>query len=116
MERRMRPREISYLSPPPLPHNSPAIVLGEGGGMGDERRNTYEFSGVGDLLFDYAKFLLRPFLQRDRHRAKEKTRLRTIDVLNTEFVSGLPFEGAISVFGDGRVDFVSWRHQGKDRP
>ena len=46
--------------------------------MGDERFR--EFSGVEDLIFIFAKFLLRPFLQRDRHRASEKIPLTTVDV------------------------------------
>ena len=44
----------------------------------------YEFSDAfgnssEDLIFDDVKYLLRPFPQRDRHRAREKTRLRRID-------------------------------------
>ena len=68
--------------------------------MGDERIR--EFSEVEDLIF------IRPFLRRDRHRASEKTHLRTIGVYNTDFACRLPFEGAFFVSGWPDVDFVSW--------
>jgi len=35
---------------------------------------------------------------RDRHRARAKTRLRTIDVYNTEFFSWAPFRGSLRRF------------------
>jgi len=74
--------------------------------MGDERIR--EFSEVEDLIFICVKLLLRPFLRRDRHRASEKTHLRTIGVYNTDFACRLPFEGAFFVSGWPDVDFVSW--------
>ena len=46
--------------------NSPVIVHGEGGVGGGSAENLREFSGVEDRIFNDVKYLLRPFLQRDR--------------------------------------------------
>jgi len=65
-------------------------------GLADDKQDRLR---VEDLIINYVKYLLRSFLQRDRHRARARMRLRTIDDLKAGFGSWLPFQGAISLSG-----------------
>ena len=93
----------------PCPCETRTIALGGGGGMssgvtvdssGDSLHDRWR---AEDLIFHYVKFLLRPFLQRDRHRAREKMRLRTIDGLPRVLLVGSfsrePFPYLVELIG-----------------